>query len=51
MSPILFSLVIEDLEFYLQDNINSGLIINGIVVFLILFADDIASHLLKFNQI
>ncbi|XP_052260175.1 uncharacterized protein LOC127864540 [Dreissena polymorpha] len=42
MSPILFSLFVEDLELYLQDNINSGLSIDDITMILLLFADDMA---------
>jgi len=42
MSPILFSLFVEDLELYLQDNINSGLSIDDIVLIVLLFADDMA---------
>lgn len=40
MSPILFSLFVEDLELFLQDNTNSGLLIDDIVLMLLLFADD-----------
>jgi hypothetical protein len=42
MSPILFSLFVEDLELYLQDNINCGLNIDDIVLIMLLFADDMA---------
>ena len=42
MSPILFSLFVEDFELYLQDSINSGLSIDDIVLILLLFADDMA---------
>ncbi len=42
MSPILFSLFVEDLELYLQDSINSGLSIDDIVLIVLLFADDMA---------
>ena len=40
MSPILFSLYLEDLELYLQGNVNSGLSIEELVLILMLFADD-----------
>ena len=42
MSPILFSLFIEDLELFLQNDVNSGLDINDIILLLLLFADDMA---------
>jgi len=42
MSPILFSLFVEDLELYLQNNIDSGLSIDDILHILLLFADDMA---------
>ena len=42
ISPILVSLFLEDIELYLQDNIESGLVIDDIVLILILFADDMA---------
>jgi hypothetical protein len=38
----MFSLFVEDLELYLQDNLNSGLLIDDIVLILLLFADDMA---------
>ena len=40
MSPIEFYLFIEDLELYLQYNINSGLSLDDIMLILILYADD-----------
>ena len=40
LSPLMFSLFIEDLELFLTDNINSGLTINDITIILLLFADD-----------
>ena len=40
MSPILFSLFVEDLEMHLQKNIDSGLNIDDMVLILLLFADD-----------
>lgn len=40
MSPILFSLFVEDLELFLQGDVDSGLVINDIVLTLLLFADD-----------
>ena len=42
MSPILFSLFVEDLELFLQDSTLSGLNINDITLILLLFADDMA---------
>ena len=42
MSPILFSLFVEDLELYLQDSVTSGLSIDDIVLIVLLFADDMA---------
>jgi hypothetical protein len=40
LSPILFSLFIEDLENSLQENVCDGIIIENITLFLLLFADD-----------
>ena len=40
MSSILFSLFIEDLELFLQDDVNCGLSFNDIMFVLMLFADD-----------
>ena len=40
MSLILFSLLIEDLELCLQDDVNCGLSFNDIMFVLMLFADD-----------
>ena len=40
MSPMLFSLFIEDLELFIQDNPTSGLTIDDITFILLLFADD-----------
>ena len=42
MSPILFSLSVEDLELFLQKDTNCGLNINAIVFILLSFADDMA---------
>jgi len=42
MSPLLFSLFIEDLELFLQKDTTSGLSIDDIVLILLLFADDMA---------
>jgi len=39
LSPILFSLFLEDLDLYLLDNINSGITIEELS-FILLFADD-----------
>ena len=41
MSPILFSLFVDDLELFLQGNPDSGLVIDDIVLIILLFADDI----------
>ena len=40
LSPLLFSLFVEDLELYLQDRITCGLNIDDINIILLLFADD-----------
>ena len=40
LSPILFSLFVEDLEIYLQTRPDSGLCINDINIMLLMFADD-----------
>lgn len=42
ISPILVSLFMDDLELFLQDNVDSGLMIDDIVLILLLFADDMA---------
>lgn len=42
ISPVLFSLFVEDLELYLQNDVTSGIHINDIVLILLLFADDMA---------
>lgn len=42
ISPIFFSIFVEDLELHLQDNLNSGLLIDDMVLILLLFADDMA---------
>ena len=42
MSPILVSLFLDDLELYLQNDVNSGLSIDNIIITLLLFADDMA---------
>ena len=42
MSPVLVSLFLEDLELFLQDSINSGLLIDDLVLIILLFADDMA---------
>ena len=39
-SPILFSLFIDDLELFLQNNSSCGLSINDMTLILLLFADD-----------
>ena len=40
LSPLLFSFFIEDLELKLQENITSGVDIHDLMLFLLLFADD-----------
>jgi hypothetical protein len=40
ISPVMFSLFIEDLELYLQNNLNSGIDLQDICLILLLFADD-----------
>jgi len=40
MSPMLFSLFIEDLELFIQDSPTSGLTIHAITFILLLFAED-----------
>ena len=42
MSPLLFSIFVEDLELFLQKDNNSGLSIDDITIILLLFADDMA---------
>ena len=42
LSPILFSLFVEDLELFLEKDTNCGLYINDIVCILLLLADDMA---------
>ena len=42
LSPIMFSLFLEDLELYLQLNVDSGLSLNELTLLLSLFADDMA---------
>ena len=42
MSPLLFSLFIDDLEMFLQDNIECGLNIDDIVLTILSLADDMA---------
>jgi hypothetical protein len=42
MSPVLVSLFLEDIELFLQDTINSLLLIEDFVIILLLFADDMA---------
>ena len=40
LSPILFSLFLEDLELSLQNKVDSGLTLRDITLILLLFADD-----------
>jgi len=42
MSPILFSLFVEDLELYLQQDVHDGIHIDDLVLIVLLFADDMA---------
>ena len=42
MSPILFSLFIDDLERFLQDSINFGLTFDDVTFIILLSADDMA---------
>ena len=40
LSPFLFSLFLNDIELYLQENINDGIDIEHLKLYLLLFADD-----------
>ena len=40
ISPILVSLFLADLELFLQNNINSDILIDNIAIIILLFADD-----------
>ena len=40
ISPMLWALFVEDLEMYLQNNLDSGISLNEIIIILLLFADD-----------
>ena len=40
ISPIMFSLFVEDLEMYLQSRLDSGICLNDICLLFLLFADD-----------
>ena len=40
LSPSLFSLFINDLELYLQQNADSGLTLDQLSIYLLMFADD-----------
>jgi hypothetical protein len=42
ISPVLFSLFIDDIELFLQHDINCGWELNDIILILLLFADDMA---------
>jgi len=42
MSPILFSLFVEDLQLYLQQDVHDGIYIDDLVLIMLLFADDMA---------
>ena len=42
MSPIMVSLLIEDLELFLQEDVNSGVLVDDVVLIVLLFADDMA---------
>ena len=39
-SPILFSLFLNDIEMQLQNNVSSGLTIDQLSIYILLFADD-----------
>ena len=41
ISPMLWALFVEDLEMYLQNNVDSGMSLNEIIIILLLFADDV----------
>ena len=41
MSPLLWALFIEELELFLQGNLNSGIQIDELEIILLLFADDL----------
>ena len=41
-SPILFSLFVNDIEHHMQENMNNGLTLDQLSIFLIMFADDCA---------
>ena len=40
ISPVLFSIFLEDLELYLLDGVDAGLTIDDLSLILLLFADD-----------
>ena len=40
ISPVLFSLFVDDLELFLQDDPNCGIKINALLMIVLLFADD-----------
>jgi len=42
VSPLLFAMFVEDLELYLQNDVDCGLVMDDIVIMLLLFADDMA---------
>jgi len=42
MSPLLFAMFVEDLELYLQNHVDCGLVMDDIVIMLLLFSDDMA---------
>ena len=41
ISPMLWALFVEDLETYLQNNVDSGISLNEIIIILLLFTDDV----------
>ena len=41
LSPFLFSLFINDMEIYLQQNPNAGLSLEQLSIYLLMFADDV----------
>ena len=42
VSPLLFAMFVEDPELYLQNDVDSGLVMDDIVIMLLLFADYMA---------
>ena len=42
MSPVMFSLFVEDIELHMQSKVDSGIQIDDIMLIMLLFADDMA---------